>query len=135
MRGMRLIRDKAKISLKTLSIKTNISYSHLCNFENENKDLSVKSLKKISKFLNCNIEDLTKSINYKGKIYLPQKETVKEKINYNTKCLNQACPLNQDCICINDTVLTGKAPCYGKDRVKDKAKYKKMNSTNYLFRI
>ncbi|AIY82162.1 hypothetical protein U728_1115 [Clostridium botulinum 202F] len=50
------------------------------------------------------------------------------------KCLNQKCPLNKDCKCDNDVVLSGKAPCFGKDKVQEKENRIKMNSTNYLFR-
>lgn len=34
----------------------------------------------------------------------------------------------------NDVVLSGKAPCFGKDKVQEKENRIKMNSTNYLFR-
>ncbi|MBW6409013.1 hypothetical protein [Clostridium weizhouense] len=50
------------------------------------------------------------------------------------KCLNQACPFNKECQCSNDIVISGKAPCYGKDLVKAKQGRINMSSTNYLFR-
>ena len=53
------------------------------------------------------------------------KDEIKVKKEIKTfECQNQACLLNKKCKCNNDVVIQGKAPCFGKDRVKDKVKYK-----------
>lgn len=49
-----------------------------------------------------------------------------EVIKYDMPCQNQAYPLNNNCICHNDVVLTGKGSCAGKDLIKDKP-----NKVNY----
>ena len=49
------------------------------------------------------------------------------------KCLNQACPLNKNCMCDNPVVIRGDAPCYGKDLVKDKPKKQDMRNTRACF--
>ena len=40
--------------------------------------------------------------------------------NASFECLNQACLLNKNCMCDNPVVIRGDAPCYGRDKVKNK---------------
>ena len=68
---------------------------------------SFERAKKIAKILKVSIEHLTGLEN----------EVTKRKKVYDTPCQNQGCPLNEKCICINDTVLEGRAPCDGKHKI------------------
>lgn len=64
------------------------------------------------------------------------KEKLMENIDLNkseNKCLNERCPLNKDKTCSNDVVLSGRAPCYVKDKIQPKGKKIKYNDTQSLF--
>ena len=80
---------------------------------------------------NCSIENAKKISEFLGiDLYTLMDKTLEEpQINYTTPCRNQACPLNKDCICINDVVLSGKAGCDGKYLVKDKISWKRTRAT------
>lgn len=64
----------------------------------------------------------------------------KKKSEFNIKpkgkpfeCLNQACPLNKNCMCDNPVVIRGSAPCYGRNKVQDKPKKQNFIDTKSCF--
>ena len=58
---IREMRDKKRISLRTLSRKTKISIGALNNYENNKTSLTLDNIEEIAKALNCKINDLFES--------------------------------------------------------------------------
>lgn len=118
MRNLRKFRKNKGISIKTLSKETGISTSTIWKHEVGRTEMNKLLLKKIAKFFKTTSEELNKEI-------------IKE--NLATRpCLNEVCPLNKNKECVNDVVLSGRAPCFGKDKVQQKYKIN-YQSTKALF--
>ena len=58
---IREMRDKKRISLRTLSRKTKISIGALNNYENNKTSPTLDNIEEIAKALNCKITDLFES--------------------------------------------------------------------------
>ncbi|ETI93699.1 MAG: hypothetical protein Q606_CBAC00326G0001 [Intestinibacter bartlettii DORA_8_9] len=58
---IREMRDKKRISLRTLSRKTKISIGALNNYENNKTSPTLDNIEEIAKALNCKINDLFES--------------------------------------------------------------------------
>ena len=58
---IREMRDKKRISLRTLSRKTKISIGALNNYENNKTSPTLDNTEEIAKALNCKINDLFES--------------------------------------------------------------------------
>ena len=58
---IREMRDKKRISLRTLSRKTKISIGALNNYENNKTSPTLYNIEEIAKALNCKITDLFES--------------------------------------------------------------------------
>lgn len=115
------------MSIKALELETGVSHSMIQKFEVGGNVVSKSFLKKIARYFNTTVKELDKDIELEKE---PIECIAKCKSN---PCLNEMCPLNKNKKCVNDLVLSGKAPCFGKDLVKPKEAKLNYRSTNALF--
>lgn len=112
--GVVLVRLEQVLESKGIDAKqfaTMMSYKlHIATRYINRYKCSMERTKDIAKKLDVSVEYLLGT----------EKQEKKAKIIYDTPCKNQSCPLNKDCICVNDTVISGKAPCFGKHKVTSK---------------
>jgi transcriptional regulator with XRE-family HTH domain len=115
---MREIRKAKCFTIQELADRTGVSSTSIGLHEKGQREINDNDILKIAEFLGVTVEALNEKC---------------EENTINKKCLNEACPLNKSKKCNNDVVLSGKAPCYGKDKVQLKEKKVKFNSTKALF--
>ena len=112
--NIRKIRERKKISQWTLSELSSVPQSTLALYESQTRTVKKPNkthLERIASVLKVTVEDLLED----------------EKPNKKLKCLNQVCLLNNDKMCVNPMVLTGKADCFGKNRISDPDMYDPYN--------
>lgn len=130
MRYLRELREKRGISIRYLSRCSGVSETAIWNFEMERTEMKQNLRTRIAGILNSTVDEISRKSNTVAQV----KEKVEKKITYKAKkCLNENCPLNKEKKCINDVVLSGRAPCFGKDLVKSKQNINYSN-TKLLFR-
>lgn len=115
---MREIRKEKLFTIQELADRTGVSSTSIGLHEKGQREIKDKDILKIAEFLGVTVEELNEVV---------------ETRTSNLKCLNEVCPLNKSKKCNNDVVLSGRAPCYGKDKVQAKEKKVKFNSTKALF--
>ena len=109
MRKLREIRIKKGYTLGELADLSGVPKTSIYQYETGKiKKTNGKNLNKLANALNCTPEELS--------------GVIKEPITETFKCLNENCLLNKNKSCNNPIVLSGKAPCYGKDKVQAKEK-------------
>ena len=104
--NIRKIREKKKISQRTLSEMSNVPQPTLASYESQTRVVDKPSkdhLKRLAKALNVSVEDLLED----------------DKPEIQMKCLNRVCLLNKNKTCINPLVLEGRAPCHGRHRISE----------------
>ena len=107
LRKLKEIRNKKGLSFKKLSEMCGVAATTITDYEKSRiKTLNPTSLIKIAKALDSTPEEISSQIDEEIKM----------------KCLNQVCPLNSKRMCNNVVVLEGRAPCYGRTKVIEKAK-------------
>ena len=121
---LRKIREEKGLMQKELSEMTGVPRSTISAYERNARTIkhpNMNHLKKLAIALEVDITELFDEVISKS-----NDKVVGE-------CKNQACPLNKNCKCINDVVLEGRKPCFGKDEVKAKRKKVDFNNTQALF--
>lgn len=109
MRKLREIRIQKGYSLGQLSSISGVPKSTINQYEvGKVKKINDKSLNKLANALNCTPQELS--------------ATIGEPVVKTFKCLNENCLLNKNKNCDNPIVLSGKAPCFGKNKVQAKEK-------------
>lgn len=119
MKRMKEIRETKGFTIQELSDKTGVPTKYIRAHELGKKNTSYTYLGRIAKALGVTVKEL----NEESKIIIRS-----------AKCLNEACLLNENKMCISDVVLSGKAPCFGKDKVQSRNPNKfDYQSTKSLF--
>lgn len=127
---LRYYRNIAGISTEKFARIMNVSTSLIGRVEREEIKPNKKLMQKIANYFGIDKKELLKKIPYK---YEFKKEKIKEEKPKPFKCLNQACLFNKGCMCTDCIVIKGKAPCFGKDKIKDKPIQVDLKSTHLLF--
>lgn len=117
MRYLRELREKKGMTIKQLSECSGVGTTAICSFELSRSEMKRNSRIRIAGILNSTVEEISREMDPKKVI-----KKVEKKVYEPKKCLNENCPLNKDKKCINDVVLSGRAPCFGKDLIKSKQK-------------
>lgn len=129
MRYLRELREKKGISIRQLSKCSGVSETAIWNFEMARTEMKQNLRTRIAGILNATVDEISKEMDTLKLV----KEKVEKKVAYKPKkCLNENCPLNKEKKCINDVVLSGRAPCFGENLVKSKQNIN-YNNTKLLF--
>ncbi|WP_294407369.1 helix-turn-helix transcriptional regulator [uncultured Clostridium sp.] len=118
--NLKKVIESKGIDFKQIAHAAGVAHNIASGYINGQK-CRIEKARKISNFVGVDLNTLT------------GKDSLEIKINYTTPCYNQSCPLNKDCICINDVVLEGRGRCAGKDKVKKKSK--KGNYSHFVINI
>lgn len=105
MRRMRKIRESKGFTIQELSDKTGVPSKYIRIHERGERNTSYTYISRIAKALGTTIKELNEEVDINIAII---------------KCLNEVCLLNKNKQCISDVVLSGKAPCFGKDKIQAK---------------
>lgn len=116
MRYLRELREKKGMTIKQLSECSGVGHTAIWSFEMSKSEMKRNSRIRIAGILNATVDEISKEMDPKKVIKKPEKKVYEPK-----KCLNENCPLNKNKKCVNDIVLSGKAPCFGKELIKEKS--------------
>ena len=105
MRRMREIRESKGITIQELSDKTGVPTKYIRTHELGERNTSYTYICRIAKVLEVTAKELNEEADINIAII---------------KCLNEVCLLNKNKQCISDVVLSGRAPCFGKDKIQAK---------------